>query len=106
MEPSSIAAIVVALISVLSAWLAGRAARTAAKFSADASMSNEKIKAETEAYARARKMDTDTIKRQDEELEELREEVKSLKEDNRALHRQNEALRTRVASLERKYPRG
>lgn len=106
MEPSNIAAIVVAFISVLSAWLAGRAARSAAKFSADASTSNEKIKAETEAYDRARKMDIATIKRQDEELDELRAEVKSLKEDNRTLHRQNEALRSRVSTLERKYPRG
>jgi predicted RNase H-like nuclease (RuvC/YqgF family) len=106
MDPSSVTAIAVALISVLSAWLAGRAARNAAKFSADASTSNEKVKAETEAYNRARAIDVATIERQDREITELREEIESLKAAKGSLERQNEALRKRVSSLERRKPNG
>jgi predicted RNase H-like nuclease (RuvC/YqgF family) len=84
---------VVALIGVVSAWLSARAARNAAKFSADASTANEKAKAETDAYHRARKMDIETIERQDAEIRELIDKVRHLEEENRA-------LRTRVAILE------
>jgi len=94
------AGVVIALIGVISAWLANRAAKNAAKSSADASVTNERVKAETEAYKRARAMDVETIQRQDEELKELREEMKKLREDNRALHAENERLKQRVSSLE------
>jgi TolA-binding protein len=102
----NISGIIVALIGIISAWLAARAAQKAAKSSADASMSNERVKAETEAYQRARKMDTDTIARQDEELKELREEIASVRTKNRELERQNELLRLRVSALEGKRRHG
>lgn len=85
--------IIVAFIGVVSAWLSARAARNAAKYSADASTANEKAKAETDAYQRARKMDIETIERQDQEIRELIEEVASLREENRT-------LRQRVSVLE------
>lgn len=86
------AGIVIALIGVLSAWSAGRAAQNAAKYSA-------RTEAETEAYNRARKMDVETIERQEEEIKELRQEVKDLKSDN-------EALRKRVSLLEEEKMHG
>lgn len=63
-------------------------------------MSNEKVKAEAEAYDRARKMDIQTIERQDEEIRELMEKVRSLEAENRELKKQSDALRARVTSLE------
>ena len=78
MDQISWSGIIVAFIGVVSAWLSARAARNAAKYSADASTANEKAKAETDAYQRARKMDIETIERQDQEIRELIEEVASL----------------------------
>lgn len=92
--------VLIALIGVISAWFSARAARNSAKFSADASMANERAKAETDAYERARSMDLKTIERQDEEIAELIDKVKSLEADNRELHKQNDALRSRVTMLE------
>jgi hypothetical protein len=98
---ASWAAIVVALISALGAWAAQRSARSATTVS-------EKTKAETEAYIRARKMDVETIERQDKELDELRRRdearelaIRELRVDNEKLHNENIALRRRVAALER-----
>lgn len=71
MQGSEWAAIFVALISVVSAGLAGRAARAAAKYNSDASVASTRAQAETEAYNRARKMDIETIERQDKEIEDL-----------------------------------
>lgn len=93
MDQISWSGIIVAFIGVVSAWLSARAARNAAKYSADASTANEKAKAETDAYQRARKMDIETIERQDQEIRELIEEVASLREENRT-------LRQRVSVLE------
>lgn len=114
MEAFNWAGVVVAIIGVLSAILSGRAARTAAKYSSDASVANAKVAAETEAYNRARRMDIETIERQDKEIEEirknnsdLREKVRAvmqanelLRQDNASLHEDNQALRRRVTRLE------
>lgn len=86
MDQFNWAGIAIAAIGVISAWLAGRAAQNAAKYSA-------RTEAETEAYNRARKMDIETIERQDKEVKDLRQEVKDLKADN-------EILRKRVSLLE------
>ena len=101
MNAGNWAAIIVAAISLLSAVFAGRAAAGASKYSTRA-------QAETEAYNRARKMDIETIERQDEEIEEIRKEnkkldarIKELKLDNERLHEDNDRLRRRVAHLER-----
>jgi len=100
MKGSDWAVIIVALISVMSAVLAGRSARKAAKYDSDASIMNSKTLAETEAYNRARKMDIETIERQDRDLDLLRLKVRALQEDNDRLHEENRLLKRRVAKLE------
>jgi FtsZ-binding cell division protein ZapB len=101
MGASNWATIIVAAIALISAIFSGRAAAGASRYSS-------KAQAETEAYNRARKMDIETIDRQDQELEELRDDqakmarrLKELKEDNERLHEDNDRLRRRVTHLER-----
>lgn len=102
------AQILVALVAVISAFLAQRSAKNAAKLNSDATITNSKTLAETEAYNRARKMDVETIERQDEDIRELREnsnklreKYRELKQDNELLHEDNDRLRRRVTALER-----
>lgn len=113
------------LISLITAMGALASSRASTK----ASTANAKTEAEKEAYDRARKMDVETIGRQDAELEEIREQNRLLKEqnehlnadvkridaDNRSLHTENRrvlednarlraelrALRLRLTRLER-----
>lgn len=99
--------VVVALTSVIGAVLSGRAAKKATQITTEASVTNSKMLAETEAYARARKMDVETINRQDEEIKEiqqnnreLREKIRELKRDNERMHKENLSLRERVTRLE------
>lgn len=107
MDASNWSVIAVAIISLVGAALSGRAAKKATKITTEASVANSKVLAETEAYGRARKMDVETIERQDEEIKEiqqnnrdLREKVRELKKDNEKLHRENLKLRERVTRLE------
>jgi predicted RNase H-like nuclease (RuvC/YqgF family) len=92
---ASYASIVIAIIGVVSAWLAKREATKAAKASADASMANAKTQAETDAYARARKMDIETIARQEAEIKKLTDKVQFLEAEN-------SLLKARVTELERR----
>lgn len=85
---------IVAAIGVISAWLSGRSAKKAAQASAEASVSNARTQAETEAYNRARKMDLETIGRQEQEIQKLLEKTTFLEAEN-AL------LKQRVATLEK-----
>jgi predicted RNase H-like nuclease (RuvC/YqgF family) len=78
----------VATIGIVSSWLAGRSARKAAQFSADASTANERTKAETEAYSRARKMDIETIARQEIEIKKLSDRITFLEGENSILKQQ------------------
>lgn len=55
---------------------------------------------EKEAYDRARAYDTETIRRQDLEIEDLREDNKRLHAENRVLKDELELLRIRIARLE------
>lgn len=71
-------------------------------------MMNSKTLAETEAYNRARKLDTETIERQEREIkeirannEDLRDKVRALKTDNESIHEDNDRLRRRIARLEK-----
>jgi septal ring factor EnvC (AmiA/AmiB activator) len=107
MDGASWAVVIVGAISLVSAFLSGRAAKTAARHTSDASVMNSRTQAETEAYNRARKMDTETIERQAKEIEQiransenLREKLRELKEDNERLHEDNDRLRRRVTRLE------
>lgn len=102
MDGANWAAIIVAAITVVSAIFSGRAAKNAAKQSADATMINSRTQAETEAYNRARKMDIETIERQERDIEKMRERIKSILEDNQKLHEDNDRLRRRVSGLEQR----
>jgi peptidoglycan hydrolase CwlO-like protein len=101
MDAQGWATVGVALIALVSAVLSGRSAANASKYST-------RTQAETEAYNRARKMDVETIERQDRELEELQkkydlldEKYRFLKQDNEKLHEDNDRLRRRMTRLER-----
>lgn len=109
MKGSDLALILVAVISVISAVLSSRSARKAAKYDSDSSVTNTRTVAETEAYNRARKMDIETIQRQDNEIDEIREQnrklrakVRELQADNEDLREENRGLTQRVARLERR----
>lgn len=100
MEMGSLQALFVALVSALGAYSAARAANKASVRNTD---SNNRVEMEKEAYERARKLDTDTIARQDAEMEELRVENKRLREDNRALHEEILTLKDRLTKLEEEF---
>jgi TolA-binding protein len=88
------AAIIVAVLALLSA---GYTARQASK----ASTTSVRTQAETEAYERARKMDTETIGKQEKKIEKLEVRVQQLEEKNETLEEDNDRLRNRVNRLER-----
>lgn len=67
------------LVAILAAGAAYASQRSAAKASVMNTQTVTAVDREKEAYERARAFDTETIRRQDEELAELRE-------DNRKLH--------------------
>lgn len=101
MKSSDIALILVALISLVATFLTARSAKNAAKYSTDATITGERIKAEAEAYTRSRDTYLATIKHQDTEIAELRAEVREVRTDNRRLQEENTELRRRVENLER-----
>lgn len=101
MDPVSLASIAVAGIAAASAYASQKAASKASeantKATVDAEVEIKRADRETEAYERARSYDTETIRRQDEEILELRE-------DNKRLHAEVKMLRNRIARLERGIP--
>ena len=83
MDAVSAATILVALIAAAGAWASQRAAH---KVSVANTITSGRVDMEKEAYNRARAYDTETIKRQDEEIAELRachklclDDIKNLK---------------------------
>lgn len=108
MKSSDWALVIVALIGLVSAALAARSAQKSAEYDKEAKVASEKTMAETEAYNRARKMDIETIQRQDKEIDEIREQnrllrqrIRELMDDNERIREDNRQLRQRVARLER-----
>jgi hypothetical protein len=89
LDKANIATIIVAVVGFFGMWLSQ-------KISARASMQNERVKAEVEAYARAVKMDRETIERQAQEIREFREERTELKREN--LHLKHENAKKDVAN--------
>lgn len=85
-----LASILISAIGALGAWAASRSSARAAianaKTTADANKETSRAEAEKEAYDRARKMDIETIERQDKEIDEIREQNKLLKEQNEHLN--------------------
>jgi predicted RNase H-like nuclease (RuvC/YqgF family) len=89
------ATIIVGIFTVLGAIFTGISASRASKYST-------KTQAETEAYSRARKMDVETIERQDKEIEELHQKYAALKVNEERLNQDNDRLRRRLTRLEQK----
>jgi predicted RNase H-like nuclease (RuvC/YqgF family) len=94
MDGASLASLLVAAVAAAGAWASQRAASKASTKNVDAT---SRVEMEKEAYDRARSYDTETIKRQDEEIKELRE-------DNKRLHAEVQMLMQRIARLERGIP--
>lgn len=90
---TTIASIIVAFVAGLTGWAAQRQ-------SAKASVKVSRLDLEKEAYDRARAYDTETINRQDREIEEIRKELETFRLENLALRQENHELRTRVYQLE------
>jgi hypothetical protein len=87
------AGVLISLITALGALASSRA-------SSKASTANSKAEVEKEAYDRARKMDVETIERQDKELDEIREQKKLIEEQNRLLREQNDHLNADVKRID------
>jgi peptidoglycan hydrolase CwlO-like protein len=85
-----VSSIIVSLIALVSGWLAARAS---AKASTTNVVTSSRVEMEKEAYERARKLDTETIQRQDQELEELYQKVDTQSNDIQQLHHANNELR-------------
>ncbi len=89
-----IASVIVAIIAAASAIAAQRAA-------AKASVTNTQVSSRTdmekEAYERARRMDVETIERQDEELKEARAKIEKLEAEVAD-------LKKRLSSVEHELP--
>lgn len=76
MDGGDLATIIVALIAGLAGWAAQRAA---AKASTSNVALTTRVDVEKDAYDRARQYDTETIRRQQDEIGELRVEIMILK---------------------------
>lgn len=94
MDPINIVGIVVALIAAFGAWASQR---SASKANITNTTVTSRMEMEKEAYERARAFDTETIRRQDAELVQLRE-------DNKQLVKQIHTLEERLTRVESKTP--
>lgn len=92
-----ITGIVSVLVAVIAAAAAVLSQRSVAKASTENANTSSRVDMEKEAYDRARAYDTETIRRQDAEIAELRE-------DNNRLTSEVKALRLRIARLEALLP--
>lgn len=88
--------LVVALIAAGSAYASQRAA---AKASTINTTTTSRVDMEKEAYQRARTFDTETIRRQDEEITELRQENVALKSEVREVRTEAEASKREASEL-------
>lgn len=103
MEPGSWAAIFIASVAAFGSWLSHKASSNASIKTSD---NTSRVEMEKEAYERARKLDTDTIARQDTEMAELRTENQRLRKDNEALHAEIRELKERIIMVERRVQSG
>lgn len=88
LDPINIGAIVVGFTGVLGGWLTQRSASKANRFTA-----------ETEAYNRARKLDIETIERQDREYAELEAKLMKIKVELAEKTSEGEKLRVQKRAL-------
>lgn len=85
MELTGVASVIVAFIAAASAYAAQRSASKASSKQVEV---HGRVDMEKEAYERARAFDTETIRRQDEELAELRQDKKDLLAEVKELRKQ------------------
>jgi len=111
MDKSDWITLVVAGFSFLAAMAAQRQSANASRGNNETAIITSRTDAETEAYIRARAMDTETINRQAGEMKDLRATVESLEKKYDALERKyddvvedNERLRERIIELEKHDP--
>lgn len=88
-DPAIIASILISAIAALGAYASNRASSRALIKN---NSTSSRVEMEKEAYERARALDTETIKRQDAEIDELRDMLKALNEDVKMVNRENDAL--------------
>lgn len=91
MDATNVVSIVVAGLAAAAAYASQRASTRASVLNTSTST---RVDMEREAYLRARQFDTETIRRQDDELHEVRQE-------NQMLRLEIRDLRTRMTKLER-----
>lgn len=98
---TAVATVIVAIVAAGSAYASQRAASRASTLNTQTS---SRVEMEREAYDRARAFDTETIKRQDAEIEELRAEILELRGELRDRDHQIHDLRNRIFMLEHVGP--
>jgi peptidoglycan hydrolase CwlO-like protein len=81
--------IIISIIAATATWLASR---VSSKASIKNAVTSSRAVMEEEAYQRARAYDVETIRRQDQELNELRENQKTLNADVKMVNTENEKL--------------
>lgn len=105
MDAGDWAAIICSLAALLGVVVTSRNARKAQEKNTTVVSATElekaRLAAETAAYERARKMDVETITRQDKEIAELREQLEHLNADVKSVNRHNEELTAKNERLER-----
>lgn len=96
MDKSDIITLLIALIAIVPAFASLKASSRAAAGEKESAIITSRSDAETEAYLRARTLDTETINRQGSELKEMRAELT-------ALHDKYEELETKYDRLESQH---
>jgi peptidoglycan hydrolase CwlO-like protein len=104
MNATTIASIIVAIVAATSAYASQRAAAKATTMNTN---TVSRVDMEKDAYQRARDFDTETIRRQDEEIEELRklnrdlqEELTMTKTELRGMKQEMQNCKQRLLKLE------
>jgi hypothetical protein len=94
---TAIGSVIVALVAAFGAWASQRAAARASQLN---TMTTSRVDMEREAYDRARAFDTETIRRQDTEIEELRAQIHRQDLEIEDLRARNREQATRIFRLE------
>ena len=94
---TALASIIVALVAAFGALASNRAAARASQLN---TMTTSRVDMEREAYDRARAFDTETIRRQDAEIDELRAQVHRQDVELEDLRARNREQAKRIFRLE------
>jgi regulator of replication initiation timing len=88
--------IAISVIGAIGVWISSRESRKATTTNTAAS---GRVEMEKEAYERARALDTETIRRQHDEIQELRDNQTHINEDVKMVHRENQQLHEENAQV-------